>query len=58
LLGTNAADALLEAARQQRSDLVVVGARGLGGVTGLRIGGVALRTLHEADRSVVLVPPG
>jgi nucleotide-binding universal stress UspA family protein len=58
LLGTNAADALLEAAREQRSDLVVVGARGLGGLTGLRIGGIALRTLHQADRSVVLVPPG
>jgi nucleotide-binding universal stress UspA family protein len=58
LLGTNAADALLEAAREQQSDLVVVGARGLGGLTGLRIGGVALRTLHQADRSVVLVPPG
>jgi nucleotide-binding universal stress UspA family protein len=58
LLGTNAADALLRAAQEQRSDLVIVGARGLGGITGLRIGGVALRTLHEADRSVVLVPPG
>lgn len=58
LLGTNAADALLQAAQEQQSDLVVVGARGLGGLTGLRIGGVALRTLHEADRSVVLVPPG
>jgi nucleotide-binding universal stress UspA family protein len=57
LLGANAADALLEAAHQQRSDLIVVGARGLGGLTGLRIGGVALRALHQADRSIVLVPP-
>ncbi len=58
LRGTNVADALLQAAEEQRCDLVVVGARGLGGLTGLRIGGVALRTLHQADRPIGLVPPG
>ena len=58
LRGTNVADVLLQAAQEQQSDLVVVGARGLGGITGLRIGGVALRTLHQADRPIVLVPPG
>lgn len=57
LRGTNVADALLQAAQEQRSDLVVVGTRGLGGFTGLRVGGVALKTLHRADRPVVLVPP-
>jgi nucleotide-binding universal stress UspA family protein len=57
LRGTNVADAILQAAHDHQSDLVVVGARGLGGITGLRIGGVALRTLHQADRPVVLVPP-
>jgi nucleotide-binding universal stress UspA family protein len=57
LQGTDVADALLQAAREHQSDVVVVGARGLGGFTGLRIGGVALRTLHQADRPVVLVPP-
>jgi nucleotide-binding universal stress UspA family protein len=57
LRGANVADVLLQAAQQQQSDLVVVGARGLGGFTGLRVGGVALRTLHLADRPVVLVPP-
>ena len=57
LRGTNVADALLQAAQERQSDLVVVGARGLGGFTGLRIGGVALRTLHLADRPIVLVPP-
>jgi nucleotide-binding universal stress UspA family protein len=57
LIGLDAADALLQAAREQRCDLVVVGARGLGGVTGLRIGGVALRTLHQTERPIVLVPP-
>jgi nucleotide-binding universal stress UspA family protein len=57
LHGTDVADVLLQAARERGSDLVVVGARGLGGLTGLRIGGVALKTLHRADRPVVLVPP-
>lgn len=57
LYGTDVADALLQAAKERRSDLVVVGARGLGGLTGLRIGGVALRALHQADRPIVLVPP-
>lgn len=57
LRGSNIADALLQAAKDERADLVVVGTRGLGGFTGLRIGGVALKTLHRADRPVVLVPP-
>ncbi|MFN3215793.1 MAG: universal stress protein [Acidimicrobiales bacterium] len=57
LRGSNVADALLQAAADERADLVVVGTRGLGGFTGLRIGGVALKVLHRTDRPVVLVPP-
>ena len=56
LHGANAADALLQAAKDERTDIVLVGARGLGGFTGLRIGGVALKTLHRSDRPVVLIP--
>ena len=56
--GANSADSLLEAARHERADVVVVGMRGLGGFPGLRIGGVAMKVLHRADRPVVLVPPG
>ncbi|MGY6501113.1 MAG: universal stress protein [Acidimicrobiales bacterium] len=56
--GMNVADALLQVAQEQRSDLVVVGTRGLGGFAGLRVGGVALKVLHRSDRAVVLVPPG
>lgn len=56
--GPNAADALLQEADDERADLVVVGTRGLGGFSGLRVGGVALKVLHRADRPVVLVPPG
>lgn len=53
--GANPALALLEAAKREGPDLVVVGMRGVGGFTGLRVGGVALKTLHNADRPVVLV---
>ncbi len=57
LRGTNVAETLLQAAQTQQSDLIVVGARGLGGLTGLRVGGVALKALHSADRPIVLIPP-
>jgi nucleotide-binding universal stress UspA family protein len=56
LSGSNTARLLLRAAGGAASDLIVVGARGLGGFTGLRVGGVALKILHDADRPVVLVP--
>ncbi len=56
LRGSNAADALLRAAKAERADLLVVGARGLGGLSALRIGGVALKTLHRTDRPVVVIP--
>lgn len=58
LAGTNEADALLRAAQDERTDIIVVGMRGLGGFSGLRIGGVALKVLHRSDRPVVMVPPG
>ena len=57
LRGSNVADALLQAAKDERTDIIAIGARGLGGFSGLRIGGVALKTLHRADRPVVLIPP-
>jgi nucleotide-binding universal stress UspA family protein len=55
--GTPVADTLLDVAAEVHADLLVVGTRGLGGFTGLRIGGVALAVLHRCDRPVVLVPP-
>jgi nucleotide-binding universal stress UspA family protein len=51
------AETVLSLAADEGADLVVMGVRGVGGVTGVRIGGVALATLHRADRPVVLVPP-
>jgi nucleotide-binding universal stress UspA family protein len=53
---TRPADGLLDAAREYDADLVVVGTRGLGGFSGLRLGGTALRTLHRAHLPLVLVP--
>jgi nucleotide-binding universal stress UspA family protein len=49
-------DALLGHASTAAADLVVVGARDVGDVIGLRIGGTALAVLHRADRPVLIVP--
>lgn len=50
------ADGLIIAAKDVDADLLVVGARGLGGISGARIGGTALAVLHRIERSMVLVP--
>ena len=50
------ADGLLLAAAEHEADLLVVGTRGLGGFSGLRIGGTALRLLHRAELPLVAVP--
>ena len=50
------ADGLLGVTSAQRADLLVVGARGLGGFAGLRAGGVALKVLHKASVPLVMVP--
>ncbi len=50
------ADALIDATTDVDADLLVVGARGLGGMTGVRLGGTALAVLHRIQRSMVIVP--
>lgn len=50
-----AAAALLELA--DGADLLVVGARGLGGFTGLLLGSVSHQVSHHAPCPVVIVPP-
>ncbi len=50
------ADGILDTARAEHADLIVVGMRGLGGISGLRAGGVAVKVLHHAARPLVLVP--
>jgi nucleotide-binding universal stress UspA family protein len=49
--------ALTEAGVRNQVGLLVVGTRGIGGVTGLRLGSTALKLLHHSGLPVVLVPP-
>jgi nucleotide-binding universal stress UspA family protein len=48
--------ALTETGIRERADMVVVGTRGRGGFTGLRLGSTALKVLHHSGLPVVLVP--
>lgn len=56
--GARPAASVLRTATRSQSDLIVMGMRGLGGFSGLRVGGVALRALHRARLPLVLVPSG
>jgi nucleotide-binding universal stress UspA family protein len=49
--------ALTEAGIREQVGLVVVGTRGLGGFSGLRLGTTALKVLHRSGLPVALVPP-
>lgn len=51
------ADALVGIATRHRHSLLVIGTRGVGGFTGLRMGGVAMKVLHRAATNLVMVPP-
>ena len=51
------ADALVGIAARHRTSLLVIGTRGLGGFTGLRVGGVAMKVLHRARTDLIMVPP-
>jgi nucleotide-binding universal stress UspA family protein len=50
------ADGLLGVSATRHGDLLVVGTRGVGGFSGLRTGGVAIKILHRANLPLVLVP--
>lgn len=50
------ADGLLDVAAAHDADLLVIGLSGLGGFSGLRAGGVAIKALHRASIPLVLVP--
>ena len=49
---------LTEAGIRERAGLIVVGTRGAGGISGLRLGSTALKVLHRSGLPVVLVPTG
>jgi nucleotide-binding universal stress UspA family protein len=50
------ADALLGLARERNASAIVVGSRGLGGVTSALLGSVSSKLIHDADRPIVVVP--
>lgn len=48
------ADAILELARDRNADLIVVGSRGRGRITGTVLGSVSTAIVHRADRPVLV----
>ena len=56
--GESPAAALLELADCERADVLIVGAKGHGGLTDRVLGGVSYRVTHRAHQPVVVVPPG
>jgi nucleotide-binding universal stress UspA family protein len=50
-------EGLVEIASREEADLLVVGAKGRGGVAGRVLGGVTYRVTHRAHQPVVVVPP-
>jgi nucleotide-binding universal stress UspA family protein len=57
LLEGSAAGRIVELARSRGVELIVVGSRGLGAVTGTLLGSVSAAVVHEADRPVLVVRP-
>lgn len=55
-VGARPAHEVLEAARETGADLIVVGSRGQGAISGLLLGSVAQRLLHLAPCPVLVVP--
>ena len=52
-----AAHAIADAAKDSGADLIVVGTRGQGPITGLLLGSVTNRLLHISSCPVLAVPP-
>jgi nucleotide-binding universal stress UspA family protein len=55
-VGARPAHEVVEAAQEVDADLIVVGSRGLGAISGLLLGSVAHRLLHIAPCPVLVVP--
>jgi nucleotide-binding universal stress UspA family protein len=49
------ADEILEAAKEQKADMIVIGSRGLGKIREAVLGSVSQKVLHHADQTVVTV---
>jgi nucleotide-binding universal stress UspA family protein len=50
--------ALCRAIEAEPDTLAVVGTRGLGGISGMRLGRVPIQLVHHTGAAVVMVPPG
>jgi nucleotide-binding universal stress UspA family protein len=55
--GDSAAEGLLETAARERGDLLVVGAKGHGGLADRVLGCVTYRVAHRSRLPVVVIPP-
>ena|GEM_PF-2815299 len=56
IVDSSPADGLLRAADRHRADVVAVGMRPVGMVSGQRAGGTAIKLLHHAKVAIILVP--
>jgi nucleotide-binding universal stress UspA family protein len=54
----NAAREIVDAARLRGADIIVVGSRGLGKLSGMFLGSVSRDVLNETDRPVLIVKEG
>lgn len=57
ILEGSPAEAILDVARSHAADLVVVGSRGRGAITGAVLGSVSSDLVHRADRPVLVARP-
>ena len=56
MIDGDAVDAMTDAAIAEEAGMIVVGARGAGGIKGLRLGATALKVLHQSQLPVLMVP--
>ena len=55
ILQGHAADAIVELARQEEADLIVMGTRGIGGLRGRLMGSVSQQVMKDAPQSTLVV---
>jgi nucleotide-binding universal stress UspA family protein len=58
ILEGSPADAILNVGRTHGAELIVIGSRGRGAVTGAVLGSVSSEVVHRADRPVLVARPG